>query len=334
VQPLGSAAAFLSSVTWAIGTTFYSRLAKEHSPLVVNFTRALIALPFFLVLAFLSAGGFAAGVAEFTQLDRAHWGWLALSMMASYGLGDSFFYLSTRSLGVPGALAIASAYPLWTTVGGVLLQGQKVSVPQFAGLVLTLGGMILVILNQPRMGATSAARDASLIVPPFEDQFVGLRHSRQDPLLSRRGMGVCLALLTSLFWATNSYSVARGGAGVPTGVANTIRMVFALVLTTVLGALLGRMGLSQRKPVERILPWPLIKTYAWVFACEAFGGSFLFMYGLSHSSMAIGSTLSALAPVIAVPVAWVTGAEKVSFARTGGVVGVVIGLWLLLAFPG
>lgn len=55
------------------------------------------------------------------------------------------------------------------------------------------------------------------------------------------------------------------------------------------------------------------------------------MYGLTHSTLAVGASLSSLSPVVAVPVAIYLGWEAPSLKRIGGVLAVVAGVCLLVA---
>ena len=300
---LGPSFAFLSSVTWAVGSSGYSQLSRTHSAFSINFSRALVALPLFFIAVFVSSGGWHEGLAAFSQVHPRHFGWFTLSMIASYGLGDVLFLWSTRSLGVPGALAIASSYPIWTALGG------PSNLQQVFGLVLAVGGVIIVILNGPAVAQSRAHPEGS---------------TKFENLLNQRRVGVALAFATSLAWALNSLSVSRGGSDLSTPVCNTIRMFLALGLCS---------GISMLTVRKFYLPLPLteFKRWMWLLVMEAFGGSYFYMYGLSHSPLMIGSTLSSLAPVLAVPVAWILQLEKISFLRTLGVGLVVTGLWLLMS---
>jgi drug/metabolite transporter (DMT)-like permease len=67
------------------------------------------------------------------------------------------------------------------------------------------------------------------------------------------------------------------------------------------------------------------------FIADALLGSSLYVYGLSHSDLAVGATLSALAPLISVPVAIVVGEESWSASRLAAVVATVGGVVLLVA---
>jgi drug/metabolite transporter (DMT)-like permease len=300
VTALGPVCAFFSSLTWAIGSTGYSRLSRSHSAFAVNFARALMALPLFIVAVFISTGGIAQGVAAFEGVGITHLGWFTLSMLASYGLGDVLFLWSTQALGVPAALAIASCYPLWNLIAGCF-QGRVPSLEQVVGLMLAVGGIVLVIISNPAGLGSSQ-----------------LRGKQGSPV-----KGLLLGLATSLSWWVNGFALSRVGAELNVAVGSTVRMVVALLLSFLLSRIF--------EPESRlVMPAKDLQRSFWLFVVEAFGGSYLFLYGMSHSPLAIGSALSALAPVISVPIAWLIGSEKFSLFRTFGVLMSVAGIGLLL----
>lgn len=263
--------------------------------------RALIALPLFALGTFIAAGSFSAGVETFQQVPLTSIGWFGLSMICSYGLGDSCFLLATLSLGVPGALAIASSYPVWTVLAGVAFRGETIAPLQGAGVLVTIAGVVLVIL----MGKSQSQSKAST------------------------KNGVLLAVLASLFWGVNSYSVAQGGTGISPLAGNTFRMVCALFTTSMIFFATTKNRDPKHHP-SLFLPWTALKPYFWIFVFEAFGGSLFFMYGLANSPLYLGSTLSALAPVLAVPIAVMTKTESLHLGKGVGVLLVVIGVWMML----
>jgi drug/metabolite transporter (DMT)-like permease len=297
---LGPVCAFFSSLTWAIGSTGYSKLSRNHSAFAVNFARALMALPLFVVAVFVSSGGFAEGVAAFEGLKASHLGWFTLSMLASYGLGDVLFLWSTQALGVPAALAVASCYPLWNLVAG-FFQGVLPGLWQVLGLVLAVAGIVLVIISNP----------------------TGLGSSGFRSEYGRSSKGVLLAVATSLSWWVNGFALSRVGTDLNVAVGSSIRMVVALLLSFLLSRVF-------EPSCRLVMPARELQRSYWLFAVEAFGGSYLFLYGMSHSPLAVASTLSALAPVISVPIAWLIGSERFSVFRTFGVFLSVAGIALLL----
>lgn len=293
---VGALSAFLASVTWALGSARYSQLSRKHSPFSINFTRAMVALPLF-GLASLGTSS------DWAHLNGTHYFWFTVSMIASYGLGDVLFLRGTQKLGVPTALAIASCYPLWTSLAGLSFRHEFLTVLQWCGLVLAVGGVAFVIVTQ---------------TPQERSSLTGVRSGRTIQ------QGVLLALATSFFWATNSYATSQAGMGLSVSVANTVRMSLALLLITVFFLFSG--GALRALP----LPGVELKRSLGIIVLESFGGSFFYLYGLTHAPLAVGATLTSLAPVIAVPVAVAFRMEKFSFWRTFGILMVVMGLSLLM----
>lgn len=305
--------AFLSSCTWAVGSSTYSRLALRHPPFSINFTRAALAFPLFLICALLSHPEGMNGALFFSQITVSEWGWITLSMICSYALGDALFVWSTRSLGIPGALAIASSYPIWTVFYGFVFREEIPSFQNLLGLALALIGIGAVILSAPR-------------VSPLQKKTEGSFEARRN-----LPVGVGLAVLTSLMWALNSVSIARAGSTLNVFQVNTVRMFLGLFLCFGLGKLYqSRSQADSAKVREIYLSYRSLKPYIWIFVLEAFGGSLFFTYGLTHSPLVIASTLSSLAPVLAVPVSWALRLEKPNVVRTGAVFTVVFGLYLLI----
>ena len=63
---------------------------------------------------------------------------------------------------------------------------------------------------------------------------------------------------------------------------------------------------------------------------DALCGSMFYVYGLSHTDLAVGSTLSSLAPLISVPVAIAVGEERWSAPRFLAVTTTTIGVVVLI----
>jgi drug/metabolite transporter (DMT)-like permease len=288
----------LSSLTWAIGGSTYSRLSREYTPIAINFSRAVFAIPFLLAVALFRNHGPAGAWLTLTQVPWTNLAWLLSSMLSSYLVGDAFFYWSTRSLGIPGALSIACTYPLFNVAFTVAFGDHVPATSQILGTLVVIASVILVILNAPGVEESKAGSQKVWV-------------------------GVVFAICAAGAWSMNVLSVSRGARGIDTEAANLYRMTFATLLCFSASKVLAR-----GKPF--MLPFSVLKRTIWVFVAEAFLGSFFYLYGLSHTPLVVGSVLSSLAPVMSVPIAWIGGMEKPSWARTLGVCGVIFGLWLVL----
>lgn len=291
----------MSSCTWAIGATAYSVLAAKYSSPAVNFGRALVALPLFMLAYSLSSGEGVAALAQIFALDGAKWLWFTASIVGSFALGDTFFLLSTHAIGVPAALAIASIYPIWSALAGWIFLGNPFHPASAIGVLLVVVGTVLVILN-------------------------GKRNAEAGPERGRRAywIGITLAFATSLFWAMNAYALSVASQGLSPVFGSIIRALISLILCPVVGLVLYRSAF-------RLIPPRVLGASLWVFVLEACVGSFLFLYGLSHSPLATAAALSSLSPVIALGIAWGLGRERPSFANLVAISTVILGIWCLVA---
>jgi drug/metabolite transporter (DMT)-like permease len=296
---LGALAALASAAIWAFGSTRYAIGSRVIGSARVNLTRASTVMPIFLALtAWLTHGQIFSGV------DRVHAGWLALSVICAYAFADNVFFAAARRVGITTAMAIASTYPLWATLAGALWRGERFGWSQASGTLLCVAGVIALILLAPR-----AAHE----VP----------HAGSDAQASRAG--ILLALLTSLLWAGNSVSTKLGGTGLITVQANLIRFFFAWPILAATSAIVPRPtqdDAAAQKTILALVPVSLL---------EAGLGSSLFVYGLAHSDLAVGATLSSLAPLMSVPFALYYRAERWSLPRFAAVLATVGGVILLVA---
>ncbi len=318
----GAIAALLSSVTWAIAVTTYARLSFQHSGSAVNATRALVAAPLFAIVVLLECGGLAGAAQAVADLGSLRLGMLALSMLTSFALGDVIFMHSANALGVPAAMSIASAYPLWASLGGNVFRGERLSLLRMGGVLAVVAGTVVVIAAgapAPQARGSGAGSSTSIIAT-----------SICTPSARTRLRGVALAIAASLLWALNSVAVGAGSHGASIGAVTVTRMTMGVVLCPLVGVILRRTSGAQGDTGRFFLPLAVFRGAWWVFLTEAFGGAFLFTYGLGHAPLAVAATLSSLAPVLVVPLAVFSGAERFSTVKTTGILVVVLGVFLLV----
>jgi drug/metabolite transporter (DMT)-like permease len=301
---IGPVAAFLSSVTWSVAATAYSDLSRQYPSTAVNATRGLIGLPltFFMALGYF--GGWVGFADAAAVVQWRHFGWFVSSMFSGIGFGDVLFIAACHRLGVPSAMALASVYPIWAAVAGAVFWNQPLSIMPAVGLVATVVGTVVVILT--------GWQRAPGVATPRRDYVIGL----------------ALAFMTSICWAYNSYSTARGSHGIEFPIAIVLRMSIAVWICPLIGALFNR-----GRPTG-FLPLSALRKAWWVFALEGSLGTSFYLIGLHFSSLAVGSALSALSPVISVPLAWYMGTERFSPTKTLGIIVVVLGIVFLVSGGG
>jgi uncharacterized membrane protein len=296
---IGALAALTSAAIWAYGSTRYALHSRVLGSARVNLARASTVLPvFFVMTAVLTRGR------VFEGIDGAHTWWLALSVLCAYACADNIFFAAARRVGITTALAIASTYPLWATLAGALWHHERLGWAHAGGALLCVSGVIALIVLAPR-----AAHE----VP----------HAGSDAEASRTG--ILFAIITSVMWAGNSFATKMGGTGLVTVQANFVRFLCAwpiLAVTSLVVPRPTRDHAEARHAYLALIPVSLL---------EAGLGSSLFVYGLAHSDLAVGATLSSLAPLMSVPFALLYGEERWSLSRFVAVLVTVAGVAVLVA---
>lgn len=229
---------------------------------------------------------------------------LALSGFAGIFLGDSCLYLALIRLGPrrTGVLFALNA-PMAAVLGRVFL-GETLSWLAICGILLCTLGVAISILGQP--GRSGSHRFEAVSGPVW--------------------LGVGIALLAALGQAVGTM-LARPvmAAGFDPLLATLIRVAVAAAGLVVLVALFPRL-----RPPRR----PGAGTLGRVVVVGTLGmgiGMTLLLYALAGENLAIVATLSALSPVMILPILWVATRARPSGTSWAGALIAVAGMALLFA---
>ncbi len=297
-------------------------LAKKHSGYAINLWRALIATVLFsLWVVFIETTGNTGFVEALASITPAQFLWLFISVICSYVVGDVLFFKSTKYLGGPAALAIASTFPAVAAIWGWVVEGHHLTSSGILGLVLTITGTILVILDSGDSRGLSRTGDAS--------EEPALIHSHQS-IKNIKGifLGVLLAFMTAGLWAGNAICVAKVGRDIAPGLMNVVRMGLSAMICALF---LWRTNSGQKLSFTQKFSPKAFRVYIFVFVLESFGGALTYTYGLSHAPLAVAATLSSLAPVLTVPITLMRKTEKISLKKGIGIFFVTVGICLLVS---
>ena len=287
----GPAAAFTASVTWAYATTRYARVSRDVGSARVNFMRAVVAVSAFTLLSVASGRP-----STFPAMTPTAACWLLLSIVCSYALADSLFLTAGRRIGITTALSIASTYPLWAALWGTVVDGESFGLGRAAGTLLAVGGVVCLVRLTAGVPSADKKRDVA---------------------------GLTLAGIASVMWAANSIGVKRGSVGLDAVDVNIFRFSAGLLLLWPQLRLTGARAL----PASPTGGWlPVVPA----LIADSVVGSLAYVYGLSHTDLAVGATLSSLAPLISVPFAIAAGEERFDAKRFAAIVVTVAGIALLL----
>jgi drug/metabolite transporter (DMT)-like permease len=218
------------------------------------------------------------------------WLWVLGSTMSSMVVGDWLYFLAAHRIGVARALPIASAFPLLTTAGAVVVLNETPTPP-------LLLGSALVVLAVALIGGERAPGGG-------RNDIIGL-------LLA--GRAACL-------WASSGLFLGQALKLLDPIAANMIRFPVAAVLFTAY--------VVAARPTEHLtrrLVWLSL-----LAAVGTLASAMMFLGGVAGAGVARGVALNATSPVFSAVLAALLLKERVSRRAALGIAASVLGTMLLV----
>ncbi len=272
----GECAALSAAFIWAMATMLYARTGSRAPAMFLNLVKGTFAVAM-LGLTILALADPA------PRLATGEWLWLAGSGLVGISIGDSAYFAAIKRIGPSQTLLVESLAPPLTGVLALCFLGEAISLSAWAGIFLTMSGILWVVTEHRPQGHISLpglgfAALAALC------QAAGMVMSRQ----------VMVATPITPLWAA---LVRLAAAGV---------------------ALWVFLPLARPEMVLRRDSWRAIGTarHGWMlFTLAVFLGTFLGIWlqqaSLKLTSAAIAQTLISVSPLFALGLARI-GGHKVS----------------------
>ncbi|MBI4572571.1 MAG: DMT family transporter [candidate division NC10 bacterium] len=279
-----------TGMNWAAISILVRSLSGTITPAGITATRATVGGG--IVFAVALAAGYGGEMVRMPLgVVLALWG----AMIIAMGFGDTVFFASMDHLGVTRALTLSMANPLLTTLVGIGLLGEAVTLPRAIGILLVVGGIILIISGK---GEGPAERRGA----------------------TRRG--IRLVFLAAGAWALAAVILKPVLQVVSVMAATAVRIpaggVF-LWLTPWTRGTLGAVRGSTRAEQGHLAAICLLSAI----------GSLLFTTGIKYGGVAVGNVLSSTSPLFALPFeVWVLG-QRPSRQTVAGAVVTVAGIGLM-----
>jgi drug/metabolite transporter (DMT)-like permease len=279
-----------SAVSWACISILARSLSGTLGPAAINAIRSTVGG--ILVLAVAVATGYGSEVVRMPL-----WAVLTLwlSITIGFALGDTVFFVGMESLGVTRAHTLSMAHPLLTTVVGMGLLGEPVTLWRVTGILLVLGGISLIIA-----GKGEDATD----VP------------------GGRWRGVRLVLLAAGTWSLSTV-LLKG----PLQVASA--MAAAAVRSPVGGLVLWLTPWTRGaiRTVATSRPQDLVRLAAVCLLSAA--SALLFTTGVKYGGVAVGAVLSTTSPLFTIPLEVMVLGRRPSRRTVLGATVTVAGIGLM-----
>ncbi|MBI2184197.1 MAG: DMT family transporter [Thaumarchaeota archaeon] len=285
---LGEVAAILSALCAAASSALYRIGVKQADPLHANIGR-IWATTLIVLLSLLLTGQFS----SYLSMPTGAIVLAGLSGLVGMGIGDTFYFLGIRSIGVARAVPLTFTYPLFTTIAALLFLGEELTSTVVAGTFLILTGLWLL-----------TSRGAS-----------------DDTKFQKKG--VAAAMIAAILWATGITLMAAVVKTVDPYPATAMRMtVSAVVFTSFVpftGGLREMKKLSQRSWLTMSIGGVMALIIGWI----------LLGYSLSDIGAARAVPLSSVSPLFSVAIGLLFFKEQVTWKIPAGTLLSVIGTVLV-----
>ena len=274
MQYLGESAALLTSLCWSLNSVCFTVAGRRVGSASVNLGRLLMAWGV-LVLVHLALYGSCFPM----QAGGARLGWLGMSGLIGFALGDAVLFEAFVLIGARLAMLLMTLSPIFSALLAWLFLGQSMSLPKVMAMAVTMGGIAWVVWG-----------DGDHQAHP---------HLWRGILLGIGGaLGQSVGLVFSLFGLAGNF---------PPISANLIRvtagMVALLLYFGATGRLRGTLGSLRDGRATAFIGLGAITGPVL--------GVVLSLIAIAKAPMGVAATLMSLSPVILLPVSHFVFKEKV-----------------------
>ncbi len=290
---LGEFSALAVAFFWTVTALAFEHASVRVGSLSVNFIRLVMAFIFLSIFSWLHRG-----LPLPTDASPANWGWLSLSGVIGFVLGDLFLFKSYTMIGSRFSMLIMTLVPPITAFTGWIILGETLTMFNLFGMFLTFAGIATAIFSRrskdPERTRQLSPRGILYAFGGAVGQAVGL-------VLSKLGMG--------------NYDAFA---------ATQIRIITGMVGFGIIVLLLRRTS-NIKKAVRN-------KTGMRSILIGSFFGPFLgvslSLFAVQHTSTGIASTIMAIVPILIIPPAIIFFKQKVTLPEVIGAVLSVTGVAL------
>ena len=296
----GEFIALLTAVCWTVSALAHSYASERIGSLNVNLLRLLLAMLFFSLLSLIRTGY---PVPFF--IPPSSWFWLSVSGLVGFVFGDLCLLKAYTVLGARISMLIMTLAPAVAAITGLLVLDESLSFLSISGMLITLLGISIVILNR-----TDEIKGE---VRSFKMRFGG--YSKKGILLAFGGaVGQGIGIVLSKLGMQNSDPFASTQIRVIAGIGGFLAIT-----------LLSRKGKF------------FINSLKDVAACKSviigsffgpFLGVSLSLLSIKNTATGIASTLMAIVPILIIPPAIWLFKEKINKHDLFGAVVAVTGIAL------
>ncbi len=294
---LGESAALLTAIFWTVTSMSFESAGKKVGSLSVNLIRLVLAFLIYGVLNYFRRD-------MFLPLDAGveRWGWLALSGLVGFVIGDLLLFQSFVVIGARISMLIMALSPPITALVSWIMLDEVMSLMNWFGMVVTLTGISIVILKRGSEEADSG-----------KSRKITTNYSLKGILLAfggAIGQGVGLVLSKKGLGEYDAFA------------ASHIRVITGMIGFAVIFLITGRYG----KVLKALKHGAAMKRIALGSFFGPFLGVSFSLLAIQHTQAGIAATIMAIVPVLIIPPAILLFHEKVNWKEILGAIITVGGV--------
>lgn len=279
----GEIAALATALCWAVTSTSFEHSAKKIGSMNLNLLRLLLGLVFLSVFT-----GVTRGYLFPTDATQSEWFWLLLSGLVGIVIGDLLLFEAFVLIGSRISMLIYASVPPLSGIMALIFLGEKMTLLQIIGMMITLSGIASVILITEK-----GSKKVSFAHPV---------------------MGILLAF-GGAFGQAAGYIIGKFGmASYDPFAATQIRLVAGIVGFVVIFTLKGHWPKFKASFKRRDALLSL--TIGSFFG--PFLGISLSLYAVQKINPGVASTLISITPILLIPYAFFVKHEKVTVKEIMG----------------
>jgi drug/metabolite transporter (DMT)-like permease len=145
---IGELAALATAFCWTIGSLAFEAAGKRIGSLTANLIRLVLA---FVFLA--GYGWFVRGLPVPSDATAHMWLWLSLSGFVGFFIGDMALFEAFVRIGPRVSMLMMALAPPFTAIIGWLVLGEQLTLQDWAGMIVTVTGICLVVWERPGASA-------------------------------------------------------------------------------------------------------------------------------------------------------------------------------------
>lgn len=285
---------------WTGTSTFFTLAGRKIGSVVLNRIRLVFAAIFLMTTHWILLG-------EPIPLDAGseRWFWFGISGVIGLVLGDAFLFQAFVLVGPRISMLLMSLAPVIASITSWIFLQEMLGGIQMVGILTTVSGIALVVLDRPRENHT---------VEENRDYLRGI-------LFGFGGAtGQALGLITSKLGLQGQFPALSG---------NVIRMLAAMVVMWLLAILVGQ----ARTTMQRFFTAGKERLYVLGGAIVGpFLGVWLSLIAVQNTQVGVASTLMSLPPIFLLPIGRLLFHEQIGFKAILGTVVALMGVSILFLF--